>query len=744
MRQMIFYAATEAELFDFAITEASLDDIRAKGFDSIYLEYRNTARCMTSSRMQTWLRRISRVAPEKGLRVVVDASMNLIDPEFRSVCPETYTDPLHHHRLRLDGNACVRIETPGTVEHWTPERAWVVEWLGETRCRLLQDVTDVLEQVEVVTEGGGCAMTQSPGRAETWRTLRVPGCEESDLVLVGRQRYKYGDRDLGHPVHLQWVERLLDRFEDVPCEGFVWDEPHHGYAFYFGDGRVVSDRLYDVFEKRFGTSLCDVLLHLWVDVEGEDAALTRYRYAELLETELSQLEDCFADRVNRRWDAPASTLEKRNRPFMGIHRTMHEELSDDFFIGSVDYFRHNRTLSAGFTDSVFERDDSMITFFHMSRSLMLDGDLDEAYSNNWGFNPTEAHHASYLPMMGAMNLRWIAHTYHHSGNFGPGYPHHPLWATLGTHLNAHRDMLDALENTKPDTDTAVLYTWPALATLPGNYLHVHRRNLMLLMKRFTHVSVQAQFLSLDAFASGSAVDSRLSTRAGTFKSLVLPWPDLLPPEAWTMLRRCVEAGVETLVFGPPAVRCTDGSGMADDFANLVGASAIATEPIAVTSGETLKLGDIAGTLSPTELQPNYHSNPANTYPDHFNAYAVQPADGAEACAWNGDTAIGLRRGALTYLACEAPHVTGWIEQMYGAAGTVRMPSGMIGFTHKRGDIPVLSGCSLAGNRRSGEVVWQGRSFDLQDASRFVLQMHVHDANVILCDGTIAVKDEPRK
>ena len=40
--------------------------------------------------------------------------------------------------------------------------------------------------------------------------------------------------------------------------------------------------------------------------------------------------------------------------FLGIHRTMHEETSDDFLIGCVDYFRHNRRTRPAFTDSVFE------------------------------------------------------------------------------------------------------------------------------------------------------------------------------------------------------------------------------------------------------------------------------------------------------------------------------------------------------------------------------------------------------
>jgi hypothetical protein len=39
---MIFYAMIEAETFDPAISTRSLADIKAKGFDSIYLEWEGT------------------------------------------------------------------------------------------------------------------------------------------------------------------------------------------------------------------------------------------------------------------------------------------------------------------------------------------------------------------------------------------------------------------------------------------------------------------------------------------------------------------------------------------------------------------------------------------------------------------------------------------------------------------------------------------------------------------------------
>jgi hypothetical protein len=64
MRQMIFYAMTEAETFDPAISTRSLADLKSKGFDSIYFEYRNTRAPHSSPRFRAAVKHICAKAPE--------------------------------------------------------------------------------------------------------------------------------------------------------------------------------------------------------------------------------------------------------------------------------------------------------------------------------------------------------------------------------------------------------------------------------------------------------------------------------------------------------------------------------------------------------------------------------------------------------------------------------------------------------------------------------------------------------
>lgn len=208
----------------------------------------------------------------------------------------------------------------------------------------------------------------------------------------------------------------------------------------------------------------------------------------------------------------------------------------------------------------------MLTFFRMAQSLALDSRDGEAWSNNWGFHPTEAHHRYYLPLMGIMNIRWIGHTSHDSIQFGPGYPHHPLWKTLPGHLRNHRKLLNALQGARPLADTGVLYNWKAMARHPDTTIHTHRRNLLLLSKQLMRQDTQFLFLSDGMLAERRIRGTSFDTRIGTFLRLIVPWADLLEPEAFTALERMAKAGIELILFGAPAEYTADGADVRYRFA----------------------------------------------------------------------------------------------------------------------------------------------------------------------------------
>jgi hypothetical protein len=497
MRQMIFYAMCEAELFDPALSERSLLDIRSKGFDAIYLEYRNTAAAWTAPRFRAGVTRICAISARIGLSVVLDASLNHLHAWFKEHHPEAYTDHLQPQRLALTGGRFVHTTSHVIREHRPLLQVWRIG--GSPQAAVLTDLTDQVRFVVAEAEGGGCAMTEARGGMITRSTFAIDGEADGELLVIERRLFESSFRDLGHPALSQAIGTLLDWAASLPIAGIVWDEPHFGFAFFEG-GRPFSDRLAGVFRSRFGYDLLPRLPELWLDVAGRDSAQVRLDFAELLESQLEVLERDFHDQA-----LAHPGLGGRDPRFtVGIHRTMHEELSDDFHIGCIDYFRHNRWTTSGYTDSVFERRDSMVAMGHLARSLGRVSTHGEAWNNSWGFRPTSGHLAEYLPLYGALGVRWLGHAYHGSWMFGPGYPHHPTWADMPERLAEHGGLLDRLDGAVADIDTLVVFHWRGLATYPDNYLHTHRRTITFLALQLTDAGVQFHFTDERILAAGRA------------------------------------------------------------------------------------------------------------------------------------------------------------------------------------------------------------------------------------------------
>ena len=709
MRQMIFYAMTEAETFDPAIPLRGLADIKAKGFDSIYLEFRNTKAPLRSPRFQAAVQRICAEAKRLGLKVALDASLNHCAPDMLIEHPELFTEQLAKHQVTVrDGRFTMEVgwgdPSCRTIENaWLVKprgAAWQVEEVG-TRCRLLTQSS----------EGGGCAMTSQRGGAVTKQDWVVDGVDTGELLVVTRQRYNYSNRDLGHPAQGEYLDRMCNFAGAQDVAGVVWDEPHFGFDF-LDDAYPISDHLYKVFAGRFGYELRTRLVDFWLDVAGRDSGQVRLDFAELLESQLAVLETGFKQRA-----LVHPKLGGRNPElFVGIHRTMHEELSDDFRIGCVDYFRHTHGLTAGCTDSVFEREDSMVTMLLLARAMAPLSESGAAWNNSWGFRPTAMHLAYYLRVMGCLGVRWLGHAYHGSVMFGPGYPHHPTWAGMSDHLTAHRELLDQLTGATPAVDTAVLYNWRGLADFPGNYLHQHRRDL--LMAGLELSTAQASVTLIDP--------AQLADAGQRYRRLLVLWPSRLDIAAWDALEQAAAAGVEIFLIGPPAWKSATGADVSERWAALAGCRPVARDAaLAVPYGAAIEVAGKKLAFDPALAVPNWRSNPANTYADHAKAWEL--TGGEPVVRWNGRV-IGIRHGKVTTVTTELPQIPGALTALWPVPPVA--PAGFLAFAYTRGAERLLALAARRAEPVTGEFVWEGRRIICRDCRHGVLRRHA--------DGTVTV------
>jgi hypothetical protein len=723
VRQILFYAMTEAEIIAPGITSASLTDIKTRGFDAIYLEFRNTRAPFWSPRFQAAVKHVCGEARRLGLAVILDASLNHCAPDMLAHHPEMFTDSLSRRRVPVRGGRFTLETTWGDPSCRTLENAWLVRPLGAAsqveacgaRCRL----------VSQVSEGGGCAMTRQRGGAATLQQWALDGVDEGELFVVERRRFAYANRDLGHPAQDGYLDRMCDFAAGHAVEGVVWDEPHFGFDF-MEDAYPVSDRLYAAFYERFDYDLHGSLVDLWLDVDGRDSGRVRLDFAELLESQLALLENGF----KRRALAHPGLGGSRPGLAVGIHRTMHEELSDDFRIGSVDYFRHTQGLTGGYTDSVFEREDSMVTMTLLARALAPLSESGEAWNNSWGFRPTAAHLDYYLRLMGCLNVRWIGHVYHGSLMFGPGYPHHPTWAGLGGQLAVHRELLGRLDGAVPECDTAVLYHWRGLADFPGNYLHQHRRDLMMACLELGLGQAALTLVDPATLAAGRAGAGRWETALGRFRRILVLWPGRLEREAWTALEQAAAAGVELLLAGPPAWFDSTGGAAGARWAALAGCEPVAREAaLEIPYGASVEVAGRQFAFDPGLAVPNWRSNPENTYPDHAKAWAL--AGGEPVARWNGRT-IGVRRGNVTTVATELPQIPGALAALWPTPPVA--PAGLLAFPYAKGGERLLALCARKAEPVDGEFMWEGRRIRCRGCRHGVLRRTADGQVTVLGEG----------
>ncbi len=681
MKQMMFYAMTEAETFDPSISVRGLADIRAAGFDSIYLEFRNTRAPHRSSRFRAAVARICAEARRLGLAVVVDASLRRYGGDMLDADPDLFTETLAHGRAHVKGGTFELVVESGDPSCQVLENAWTwpaLEPVG-ARCRLLSQVS----------EGGGCAMTRERGQAVTRQAWTVEGLEDGELFVVLRRRFAYADSDLGHPGFGKYLDRACDDATALGADGVVWDEPHFGFHF-LRDTYPIGTLLYDAFAARFGYDLRSRLPDLWLDRDGGQV---RHDFAELLESRLARLETDFKSRMRARTP----------RCFVGIHRTMHEELSDDFRIGSVDYFRHNRGVTAGFTDSVFEREDSMVAMLMLARALGQLSDSGDAWNNSWGFRPTATHLAYYLRLMGCLGVRWLGHAYHGSMMFGPGYPHHPTWAGIGRHLDVHRELLDRLAGAVPDPDTAVLYNWRGLADFSDNYLHQHRRDLLMGVLELSVAQAGVTVIDPGTLAAGRAETERWVTPLGRFRRILALWPNRLDLAAWEGLERAAAGGVEIMLVGPPARVSDTGADVSARWAALAGCAVPAREAaLAIPYGAALDIAGCRLPLDPARMVPNWQSNPERTYPDHIKAWEL--SGGEPIVCWEGRP-IGIRHGGVTTVTTELPQVPGGLAALWPVQPVA--PAGFLAFAYTRGEERLLALCARHAVPLDADFEWEG-------------------------------------
>lgn len=361
MNAIIFYVLIDEEIEDFNIIIKSLKDIKKHNFDAIYLEYRGITLNINDPKVIRAVSFLIKEAKKLQIKVILGVGLNLIHNIIRNELPEAFLYTVTPYSVKLkkgefsfetkfSGSTIMLPGSTGEVLGYSIEKSWIIHKINNRLVRTL-DVTDRFKY-KIDVEGGGCLMTREDEPIFMKFTGRIKDCTDDGelFVLIKGNRFISGIDLTNIKLH-KIYKNFLNIYSGYKLDGIACDEPGFSYCFAFGNARPISDNIYYIFKKRFGYSLKDNLLSLYFDIVGKKSYLVRYHYYLLLSDGLSNME---------RYLKKESKKVFGKDILIGIHRTMHEENSDDLYWGSIDYFKHNKGTSDGFTDSVFHREDSML------------------------------------------------------------------------------------------------------------------------------------------------------------------------------------------------------------------------------------------------------------------------------------------------------------------------------------------------------------------------------------------------
>lgn len=661
-------------VLDHGRIRRSVADIREKGFDTVCIEFRNCLYDAFDPQGYGAFEAAAREADALGLKVV----QIVPSPGQQGVKdrPEERQRWLVEHAAVVSGGRFeAMIEEPGFGGSGATRprliglrQAFLVERNGEeTRMIRFADVTGELDwrlELDALPRVvGTCAA--------------CPG--DGELLLYAE--YGVDVLDFDSPSAYAELDRQAAVFAGLPVAGFAMDE--------FGTGTRAKDvyhagpHFLAAFRARYGYELTDKLpLLLHEDVEG-GAGKVRFDYYNLT------MELTYALQKHAR-EAFART--HGTGLFAGFHHTWWGEgNSGDLWAGNLDYFRLTDNLSGGFVDAQYDAERTMTSMTLLAESIAKYSSTGIPYNMCWDRYPTPEKMDAYHRLLAVRGVRWIAHTYGRSGEFGPGYPEHRTWPLTEACTRLEKEFQRFIGRAVSRPKVAMLYLWESVAGMNDENMHYHRMSMKALLDKLLlrHIEVD--------------VAPSFETAYGKYDTLLVPWPVMLPEAAWNALQSYAAEGGKVIFMGPPANCTTEGRDIREEFEQLTGARVVPYMAGIPYEGEHEY---VAWDMWFTDKRI-----PMRCYP-------LTLQDG-EPIMEAGGRVLGVRKGSVEYFAFELPLTAAFDEVLdrLAAYRELDLPEGMYCKTAYEGeDTAVLTLTGRWDAKLHAAFRFRGNEIDIRDGS----------------------------
>jgi hypothetical protein len=631
----IFWTWTDTQIEDRALLTREIDDIKAAGYGGVYAMVRATRYNLFDPEVTDAAVFASRLCRERGLPFIwgadprfgathivrktgFGAGLLMVNKEFQTkLTAPAGSDPdtaLLNEALVTNGRYSLRYTYPARRDlHMLTEVSLWLNPVGVERVYAYRREGGKVVRASIrdITATHRLFVNRAFTYVEVFGTIDLPA---GDWYVFAFPRFDTNMYAYDSPEHEREFTTLLDGYKakGLDLDGFWWDEP--GYYFQFGH-YAVSQHVYEDFARKYGYRLEDELYALPLALDDDRQIRVRHDYFNLLMDYVYGGERRLAERGERLWSKPLR---------MGIHQTWHW-LPDDAFAGAGDLWRGLEAVDGGYTDTAggFEKyftagrieryvDAARLV---IAKSLAKFSNTGVAHYNTWGVEYTNDVAVYWNDLMAAFSTEWIAHCYGYTGvigadrSFGPGFPHHSSWP-LAPGFNARNRQVLALTGFSPPAgDVAVVFPVSTVMTAAGPTAQTIVDDVYRLIGVMPALGIQADVVSPALLAEGRLDGTALRIRKERYRALVLPYAQVMPDAAVTLVKQLVARGFPLHFTNGAVTRTTSASPAA---VGAVPAFDIPKEAAALEAAVTsLKLPAACGRLDDAYLNviPGRGGNP---------------------------------------------------------------------------------------------------------------------------------------
>lgn len=674
----------------------AIRDIHSKGFDTLYVDVRNTHQmhALDSPVVHDLVKAASAEAHRLGMMTYLNFQPGY--QGFLTAYPGKWQRivtgkivPVRNGRFSLDisfaGGTMMEYEIPRIIGI---ERAFLVKTDGVRNLKRARDVT-----AQVTYDLSMELIPRIDGRLRT----------DGDLLVYISLALAW--TDYSSPEYIRHLDECLEMYKDVKLESLGWDEPST-VDVYKPEPRCygMSESFLRRFKRHYKYDLLDKVYMLDYAVPGDSGATVRYDYYSFLGEILRRNQMHFKKRCKQFF---GDTID------LGVHHTwMGESSSSDVYTGDIDYFSLLDGVTGGFVDAHHDKEEMMIPLTILAESLAKYSDTGVPYNMCWdnmNRRDTNLHHDVLFDyahrLLAVRGVTWVGAAYMTPPAASwAQFPHRSTWNLAAHAIKRQKTFRRFLDGAVSAPRVAILYTWHSLARFSYDYnIHIHRYSLKTLIYNLNRGHTEVDVIP--------GVD-----KAFSYDVLFVPWPSMLPEQTWKDIKALATKGVKIIFIGMPAELTTKGRDLSREFAGLLGIA-----PVSPWDGielkEQMQISLNGKTVKATfgNALHGYHMfRPGTVDP----VYIPLRAKSAEVFARIGRRVVGVRKGNYNYISFDFPlsaQLSKKIFRMLEIKPEVRMGNQVIAKVSCKGQTTVLTATGRYEERLNETFTFKNNRIEVKDA-----------------------------